>query len=69
MFEKEILKSAILNKLKIEKEFDSFKRECETEEEAMIAEAERLFLEAKVDVANIIFNRAYEEYIDSETGE
>ena len=69
MFEKEILKAAILNKLKIEKEFDSFKRECKTEEEAMIAEAERLFLSAKVDVANVIFSRAYDEYVDSEAGE
>lgn len=69
MFEKEILKSAILNKLKLEKEFNSFKRECANEEEAMIAEAERLFLEAKVHVANVIFHKAYDEYVDSETGE
>ena len=69
MFEKEILKAAILNKLKIEKDFENFKRECETEEEAMIAEMERLFLEAKVHVANVIFNKAYDEYVDSETGE
>ena len=69
MFEKEILKSAILNKLKLEKEFNSFKRVCENEEESIMAEAELLFLEAKVRVANVIFHKAYEEYVDSETGE
>ena len=69
MFEKEILKAAILNKLKIEKDFENFKRECETEEEAMTAETERLFLEAKVDVANAIYHKAYNQYLESEIGE